>query len=119
MPNPLKFRLSSLMALAALMLSLSASAQTASEPRLYYKGSAFMQNKEAMLIRYEVNTPGFVELHLFNAEGKKVWIKGKVSEKLDSEEFIPVPVKPLESGKRYSFILKYKGKEYSGNFYAP
>ncbi|MDX2282832.1 MAG: hypothetical protein NW241_01660 [Bacteroidia bacterium] len=84
-------------------------------PRLYLMGSA--RKGEFVEVQYEITNPGFVELHLFDAEGKKLWIRGKVTDRA-GQDYIQIPTKPLETGKRYSFILKYKGQEYSGSFYA-
>ncbi len=83
-------------------------------PRLYITGTEMAT--KAVVIKYDVTYAGFVELHLFDQEGSKVWIKGKVVDKVGSHVF-PIPRKPLASGSRYSFILKYKGGEYSGSFY--
>ncbi|MEL7530637.1 MAG: hypothetical protein AAFN10_04985 [Bacteroidota bacterium] len=93
------------------------------EPRLYIN-SPIMKTTQVQLA-YEVTTPGFVELHLFDPDPdpevrgepeKKIWIKGKVTDRIGLD-YIAVPLKPLGSGKRYKYILKYKGKDYSSSFY--
>ncbi|MEM6633346.1 MAG: hypothetical protein AAF694_26980 [Bacteroidota bacterium] len=67
-------------------------------------------------VTYELNFPGFVELHLSNPEGRKIWIRGKVADQVGVHS-VKINREPMEKGKRYSFILKYKGKDYSGSFY--
>lgn len=84
------------------------------DPRLYINRTDF--KGDYMEINYEITNAGFVELHLFDPSGKKIWIKGKVTDRI-GVDLIRIPKKPLKPGERYSFILKYKGKEYSGNFY--
>ena len=82
-------------------------------PRLYMKGTA--TQADYVEITYEVTFEGFVELHLFNREGKKIWIHGKVTDRAGVDR-IRVPRKPLEPGQSYTFTLKYKGKDYNGRF---
>ena len=67
-------------------------------------------------IDYEITFGGFVVLHLKNSTGEKIWVKGKVEDTAGNFIF-RISRKPLELEKRYSFILKYKGKDYSGSFY--
>ncbi|WNJ16037.1 hypothetical protein [Pontibacter sp. G13] len=80
-------------------------------------------------INYEVNAPGFVELHLIGPNGKKLWIKGQVTERAYTtstsdgrqenikDKFL-IPKKPLKVGERYDFFLMFKGTEYKSSFYA-
>lgn len=84
-------------------------------PRLYITGTQMTPN--AVLLKYDVTYAGFVELHLFDQQGDKIWIKGNVVDKVGAHIF-PIARKPLKTGERYSYILKYKGKEYTGSFYA-
>lgn len=84
------------------------------EPRLFI--SETKVHEQHVSIKYEINYPGFVELHLMNPEGKKIWIKGQVEDEAGIHEF-RIARAPMEEGKRYSYILKYKGKERSGSFY--
>jgi len=88
--------------------------QTTESSRLYIKGEKVTETYIA--VTYELNYPGFVEIHLTNSEGRKVWIHGKVADKGGIHE-IRISRKPMESGERYSYTLKYKGKDYSGSFY--
>ncbi|RMG75378.1 MAG: hypothetical protein D6722_01150 [Bacteroidetes bacterium] len=93
-------------------------AQPSSAPRLYIKGENIQP--DYVEIAYEINHAGFVELHLFSPENRKIWIKGKVSDRGDTDrvvDYIRVPRAPLEPGKRYTYQLKYKGKTYNGSFY--
>ncbi|MEO1415157.1 MAG: hypothetical protein AAFW00_07750 [Bacteroidota bacterium] len=83
---------------------------TSSTPRLFIKD---ITDKGSYIeIIYEINKPGFVELHLFNSDREKLWIKGKVTDRIGLAK-IRVPTKPLVSGQRYPFVLKYKGKDYN------
>lgn len=103
------FALSFLMA-PALSPTLSAQGM----PRLYITGTQVAPN--AVLLKYDVTYAGFVELHLFDQQGEKIWIKGDVVDKVGAHIF-PISRKPLKKGERYSYILKYKGREYTGSFY--
>ncbi|MEL6255654.1 MAG: hypothetical protein AAFR87_26855 [Bacteroidota bacterium] len=87
---------------------------TKADPRLYIKAST--PNGDYMEINYDINAPGFVELHLFNPDKKKVWIKGRVSNKSGVDK-IRIPKKGLKSNGRWAFVLKYKGKDYNGSFF--
>ena len=83
---------------------------TTSTPRLFIKD---ISDKGSYIeIVYEINKPGFVELHLFSSDQEKLWIKGKVTDRIGLAK-IKVPTKPLERGKRYPFVLKYKGRDYN------
>lgn len=96
--------------------SLSGAAQsTRSTPaRLYIKSTE--QKRDFVAITYEINFPGFVELHLFNSDGEKLWIKGNVTDR-KGLGVVRVPIKPLEPGKFYPYILKYKGRDYKGTIF--
>lgn len=89
-------------------------ADISKDPKLYIKSETVHNNYVEIV--YEVNIEGFVELHLFNPEGKKIWIKGKVTDR-EGLDKIRVSRKPLETGQRYTYTLKYKGKDYEGRFY--
>lgn len=95
--------------------ALPASHPQQGTPRLYITGTQVTPN--AILIKYDITYAGFVELHLFDQQGEKVWIKGNVVDKV-GEHVFPISRKPLKAGQRYSYILKYKGREYTGSFYA-
>jgi hypothetical protein len=99
--------------LLVLLLPNEASAQL-SEPRLYITGSSVQD--QYVEISYDITYAGFTEIHLFNNEGEKLWIKGKVDREIGSHA-LRIPTKPLQSGERYEFILMYKGREYPGSFY--
>ncbi|MEM6801846.1 MAG: hypothetical protein AAF696_10620 [Bacteroidota bacterium] len=96
------------------LLGQSSYTATKADPRLYIKAST--PNGEYMEINYDINAPGFVELHLFNPDKKKVWIKGKVSNKSGIDK-IRIPNKGLKNNGRWAFVLKYKGKDYNGSFF--
>lgn len=93
-------------------------AQPKAAPRLYIKGETL--RPDYVEVGFEINHAGFVELHLFSPEGKRLWIKGTVSDRGDAErimDYIRIPRAPMEAGKRYTYQLKYKGKVYNGSFY--
>ncbi|MEZ4825964.1 MAG: hypothetical protein R3C61_06675 [Bacteroidia bacterium] len=85
------------------------------DPRLYI--TKLEQKPEFVEITYEITMAGFVELHLFDPDGKKVWIKGRVTDRIGVDKIL-IPRSPLKSGQRYTYFLRYKGKDHSGSFYA-
>lgn len=109
-------RIVSFFLLLSLLLPLSTGLQADApkDPKLYIKSETV--KTEYVEIVYEVTFEGFVEIHLFNPEGKKIWIKGKVTDRQGIDK-IRVSRKPLVDGERYTYILKYKGKDYEGRFY--
>lgn len=108
--------ISLLLLIGTLGFATAAFAQVAgsTQARLFIKST---ENRgDFVEIVYEINFPGFVELHLSDSKGEKLWIKGTVT---DHKGFgkVRVPTKPLEPGKYYPFILKYKGKDYKGTIF--
>ena len=97
------------------MQEANLTAQLSKEPRLYVKTTQV--NGDYMEITYEITSPGFVELHLFNPEKEKIWIRGRVTNRI-GVDVIRIPRKPLKPGERYTFMLKYKGSDYNGSFYS-
>lgn len=85
-------------------------------PRLYINNTNMTELFVA--IDFDINYGGFVEIHLFDEDDKKVWIYGVVKDKVGSYTF-KIPTKPLTPGERYSYYFRYKGEEYRGSFYAP
>lgn len=85
------------------------------EPKLYMGSTT--QNGTNMEVAYEITVPGFVELHLIDPSGKKIWIKGFVKDK--GNHVFKIPVEPMKKNEKYEFILKYKGKEEKNYFYSP
>ena len=83
--------------LCTLLLPLFTGANVMTDPKLYINSPTNRGDK--MLIQYEVNMPGFVELHLFDKEGEKIWIKGKVTDRI-GQDYIAIPRKPLKIGDR-------------------
>lgn len=84
-------------------------------PRIYVKSTE--QRSGYLGIQYEINFPGFVELHLYKNEWiaeegrfekKLLLIRGKVTDRA-GVDYISFPVAPLEAGERYPFELHYKG----------
>lgn len=63
---------------------------------------------------YEIPYPGYIEFHLFDPEGKKIWQNFGVQEK--GEHYQAVKRAPLEAGATYTFEFWYKGKPYKGSF---
>ncbi|MDP5171094.1 MAG: hypothetical protein NWR72_12690 [Bacteroidia bacterium] len=90
------------------------SSGSSSPPRLYI--NTVEQRGEYFEIAYEITAAGYVELHLLDDENKKLWVTGKVTDRV-GDDLHRIPMGPLKPGKRYSVILKYKGKEYSTFFY--
>lgn len=86
------------------------------EPKLYL--GQVNANGDLMEINYEITTAGYVEIHLIDPKGKKVWIRGQVRNKKGSYAF-KIPSGPMEKNARYEFILKFKGKEEKSSFYSP
>lgn len=86
------------------------------EPKLYL--GQVGANGTLMEINYEITTAGYVEIHLIDPKGKKVWIKGQVRNKKGNFAF-KIPTEPMEKNARYEFILKFKGKEEKSTFYSP
>lgn len=105
--------LSFLLGLVVLVPLLTAA--TLADPKLYVNSP--QSRTDHVRIQYEVNMPGFVELHLFDPEDKKIWIKGKVTDRVGLD-YIAIPKKPLQAGERYRIVLKFKGKDYKSSFYA-
>jgi hypothetical protein len=83
-------------------------------PRLYINQTNV--SSDSVRINYEINYGGYVELHLFDEDGKKIWINGNVKRRLGQYVF-RIPSRPLKADMRYTFFLKYKGEEYHGSFY--
>lgn len=65
-------------------------------------------------IPYSIPYPGYIEFHLFDPEGTKIWIGTGVREKGDHVQAIRRD--KLNDGATYSFDIYYKGKKYSGKF---
>jgi len=88
-------------------------------------------NRGFLRIQYEVNYPGFVELHFFKEawneesgsfERKRLTVRGKVTEPLEDvnttekiKDYISMPVSSLEPG-RYKFEIHYKGVVRTGSY---
>jgi hypothetical protein len=86
------------------------------KPRLYM--GTTKKTPEYVELNYEITVPGFVELHLFDPDGTKVWIKGRVTDRVGFDK-IRIPAKGLKrSGERYTYFLRYKGEDYESSFYA-
>ncbi|MDB4285943.1 hypothetical protein N9933_01415 [bacterium] len=99
-----------------LLLSINLGVLMAQDaPRLYINNT--VMSDRTVNIEYDITYGGFVEIHLFDQENKKVWIYGVVNKKLGSYVF-KIPTKPLNPGERYTYFFRYKGEEYSGSFYA-
>lgn len=84
------------------------------DPRLYI--NSVDNRTEYIEIQYEITSSGYIELQLFDKEENRLWITGKVTDRV-GKDVIRIPTGPLKSGERYTFVLKYKGKEYDSFFY--
>ncbi|MFK7973188.1 MAG: hypothetical protein AB8F95_22660 [Bacteroidia bacterium] len=85
-------------------------------PRLYINQTNM--SSQFVTIDFDINYGGYIEMHLFDEDGKKIWIYGVVKDKMGKHSF-KIPTKPLRTGERYSYHFRYKGEEYNGSFYAP
>lgn len=86
------------------------------QPRLYI--GQINNLDKSVEIQYEITMPGYVELHLFDPKGKKIWLKGQVRNK-KGNYYIRIPSEPMEKNARYEFVLKFKGREEKSSFYSP
>lgn len=101
--------ISALLFIAICMMS------TTMAPWLSYKEAKVAER--FVELRYEISNPGYVELHLMDRDRKELWVKGKVHDSAKDMQHFRIPRKPLKGGERYSFLLKYKGKDYKGSFF--
>jgi hypothetical protein len=63
---------------------------------------------------YEIPYAGYIEFHLFDAAGTKIWADYGVREK--GEHYQALRKDKLQEGQTYSFQFWYKGKPYEGKF---
>ncbi len=86
------------------------------EPRMYI--GSVSANGEFVEVNYDINTAGYAELHLIDAKGQKIWIKGQLRSKKGQYMF-KIPVEPMAKNEKYDIIIKFKGKEEKSYFYSP
>ena len=79
---------------------------------LYLDGATIQPN--LVDIGYEINYPGFLEFHLFNKDGKRIFLTSMVKGK--GKHAIKLKKNKLESAHTYTYYFFYKGKEYHGTF---
>lgn len=65
-------------------------------------------------ISYEINYPGFLEFHLFDNDGKQIFLTSMVKNK--GKHAMRLKKHKLISSETYSYYFIYKGKEYHGSF---
>lgn len=65
---------------------------------------------------YEIPYAGYIEFHLFDAAGTKIWVDYGVREK--GVHYQALRKDKLQTGQVYNFQFWYKGKPYEGNFTA-
>ena len=65
---------------------------------------------------YEIPYAGYIEFHLFDAAGVKIWVDYGVREK--GEHYQALRKDKLLEGKIYNYQFWYKGKPYEGKFTA-
>ena len=65
-------------------------------------------------IGYEITYPGYIEFHLYNPEGEKIWITSAIKEK--GEHIQSLRRDKLSSGEIYTFEFFYKGQRFPGSF---
>lgn len=63
---------------------------------------------------YEIPYPGYIEFHLFNGAGEKIWVNYGVREK--GENYQSLRRDKLTAGETYQYEFWYKGKPYKGKF---
>lgn len=63
---------------------------------------------------YEIPYAGYIEFHLFDAAGTKIWVDYGVREK--GEHVQALRVDKLTAGQSYKYEFWYKGKPYPGKF---
>lgn len=69
---------------------------------------------ETVKIGYKIPYPGYIEFHLFDNTGEKIWVTAAVREK--GEHYQALNKGKLAAGQTYAFDIWYKGKKYSGSF---
>lgn len=72
--------------------------------------------ESSVKLGYEIPYAGYIEFHLFDASGTKVWVDYGVREK--GKYFQSLRKDKLTSGAQYSYQFWYKGKPYDGKFTA-
>ena len=96
---------------------LNATCQSGGEnktlPIVLYLDAADVQAHQVD-IGYEINYPGFLEFHLFDNDGKRIFLTSMVKEK--GKHAMRLKKKKLASSKTYSYYFIYKGKQYHGSF---
>ena len=63
---------------------------------------------------YDIPYPGYIEFHLYNDAGEKIWADYGVHEK--GENYQSLRRDKLKEGIVYRFEFWYKGKPYPGKF---
>ena len=63
---------------------------------------------------YEIPYPGYIEFHLFDPEGNKIWQNFGVKAK--GEHYQALNREKMEPGATYTYEFWYKGKPYPGKF---
>jgi hypothetical protein len=86
--------------------------ETAPEIVLHMKSPLVSGN--SVKLGYEIPYPGYIEFHLFKADGEKIWQNFGVREK--GEHYQAVRRDKLNSGETYHYEFWYKGKPYKGKF---
>lgn len=86
--------------------------QTAPEIVLHMKSPLVSGN--SIKLGYDIPYPGYIEFHLFTADGTKIWQNFGVREK--GEHYQAVRRDKLDEGATYLYEFWYKGKPYKGKF---
>ncbi len=63
---------------------------------------------------YVIPYPGYIEFHLFNSEGEKIWQNFGVKDK--GEHYQALRRDKMDPGATYTYQFWYKGKPYPGKF---
>lgn len=86
------------------------------EPRLYL--GSISTNGNFVEVNYDINVAGYVELHLIDPKGQKIWIKGQLRNK-KGQYLFKIPTEPMTKNEKYNILVRFKGKEEKSNFYSP
>lgn len=70
----------------------------------------------AVKLGYVIPYAGYIEFHLFDAKGTKIWVDYYVREK--GTYYQSLRKDKLTAGQQYSYQFWYKGKPYEGKFTA-
>jgi hypothetical protein len=89
---------------------------TKSAPEIVLHLKQPLLSGNSVKLGYEIPYPGYIEFHLFQEDGERIWQNFGVREK--GEHYQAVRLDKLTSGAVYHYEFWYKGKPYKGKFTA-